>query len=76
MPIEYNSKPAIRKMKDDRYKDGVTYELIWNVNSSVLSVLTKEQMLELRDAIDRMISLPRSKNDIHYFPVMRYRITG
>jgi len=70
MLIEYDSKAAIRKVGDD------CYELSWNVNHSILSVLTEQQMLELRDAIDRMTTLPPGKNDIYYFPVMRHKVTG
>lgn len=70
MPIEYDSKAVIRKVGDDEY------ELNWNVNHSILSVLTEQQMLELRDAIDRMTSLPPGETDIYRFPVMRHTVTG
>lgn len=70
MPIEYDSKAVIRKMEDDRY------ELCWNVNSMILSVLTEQQILELRDAIDRMTTLPPGKYDHFHFPVMRHKVTG
>lgn len=70
MPLEYDSKPAIRKMGDDEY------ELIWITSSLILSVLTEQQMIELRDAIDNMVTLPPGQRDVYYFPVMRHKVTG
>jgi hypothetical protein len=70
MPLEYDSKAAIRKMGDDEY------ELIWITNSLILSVLTEQQMLELRDAIDRMTTLPPGETHIYFFPIMRHKVTG
>lgn len=67
---EYDSKAAIRKMEDD------CYELIWNVNSSILSVLTEQQILEMIEALQRISTLPSGQRDVYYFPVMRHKVTG
>lgn len=70
MPIEYDSKPAIWKRGDDEY------ELIWNVNTSILSVLTEDQIHDLINRLTEMVTLPPGQTDIYYFPVMRHRVTG
>jgi hypothetical protein len=70
MPLGYDSKAAIRKKGDDEY------ELVWNVNNSILSVLTEEQMIELRDTIDALTSLPPGQRGIYHFPVMRHYPAG
>lgn len=70
MSIEYDSKAIIRKMEDDRY------ELCWNVNSSILSVMTERQVDELIEALQKIKQQPSLYADIYHFPVMRYRVTG
>lgn len=75
--IKYdNSNPAIRKTGDDEY------ELIWNVADGVLcvSVLTEDQLAELIDHLDHMMTLPpgahKQQEIIYHFPAMNVRTTG
>jgi hypothetical protein len=65
---EYDSKPIIIKTGDGEYK------LCWNVGNVILSILTEKQMLDLRDAIDKMTALPPGQRDVYRFPIMRHGI--
>jgi len=74
MPIEYDSKPAIRKTTDENGKP--QYELIWNVNNAILSVLTEKQFREMITRLQELEAAQGWRNEIYYFPVMRHRVTG
>jgi len=71
-----NSKPAIRKVDDDKY------ELIWKVHDHVLCVseLTDDEFAEMIDHLMDMMSLPRGAHRqaeiIYHFPTMNARTKG
>lgn len=68
--IEYDSRVLIRKRDED------CYEVCWNVNNSILTVLNKEQMHHMIECLQMMMQSEPSPVKDYHFPSMRHRVTG
>lgn len=65
---EYDSKVRLRK------RDENCYELCWNVNSMILSILDKKDMHHMIEVLQMMMQSEPSAYKDYYFPVTRHKV--
>jgi hypothetical protein len=75
-PLEYDSKVVFVKRHDNRYPDGVVYELHWNHGMIILTRMNQGEFDLMMECLKEMRDYPPDWTKSYYFPTMRHKVTG